>query len=142
MKPLLLAISTLLLTACANQKPVITAEQFTSTQWQLSEWEIDGRLQKFPRAISLQIDRQEDHNLRASGHSGCNRYFGPATFRNGKLAVGPVSTTRMACPDETSNRYEAAYLKLLEGPLAVTVTSQHLQAANSNEVLVFDKVSE
>ncbi|MGI9274149.1 MAG: META domain-containing protein [Endozoicomonas sp.] len=127
------------MTACASQKPMITPEQFINTEWRLSEWEQNGRLQKFPRTISLQLMGEEDGSLRASGHTGCNRYFGSASFENGKLTVGPVSMTRMACPDESSNRYEVAFLKLLEGPLSVSINNSHMQLASSNEVLVFEK---
>jgi heat shock protein HslJ len=50
-----------------------------------------------------------------AGHGGCNRFFG--TYRQdagGKLTIGPVGATRMACAEEVMER-EQAFFALLEG---------------------------
>lgn len=36
---------------------------------------------------------------RVSGSGGCNRIFGPAQVENGRLIVGTLASTRMACPE-------------------------------------------
>lgn len=49
-----------------------------------------------------------------AGHGGCNRFFG--TYRQydgGKLAIGPLGATRMACAGEVMER-EQAFFALLE----------------------------
>ena len=35
---------------------------------------------------------------RVSGTGGCNRIFGPAQVEQGRLIVGTLASTRMACP--------------------------------------------
>lgn len=35
---------------------------------------------------------------RVSGSGGCNRIFGPAQVEQGRLIVGTLASTRMACP--------------------------------------------
>ena len=51
---------------------------------------------------------------RASGHAGCNRYFGEirAGDSPGELAIGPIGSTRMACA-EPAMALEARYLAAL-----------------------------
>ena len=39
---------------------------------------------------------------RVSGSGGCNRIFGPAQVEDGRLIVGRLASTRMACPDGAS----------------------------------------
>jgi len=34
---------------------------------------------------------------RISGSGGCNRYFGTATVEGGKIKIGPLGATQMAC---------------------------------------------
>lgn len=56
-----------------------------------------------------------------SGTSGCNRFQGTARFEDGNLVVvGPVATTRMACPDDDLARQDNAIVALFDGTIAVT----------------------
>jgi heat shock protein HslJ len=61
---------------------------------------------------------------KVSGFSGCNRFRGSYTFRDGALKIGPLMSTRMACPDmaaearvmhtlQAAERAEATHLKLI-----------------------------
>jgi heat shock protein HslJ len=61
---------------------------------------------------------------KVSGFGGCNRFRGSYTFRDGALKIGPLMSTRMACPDiaaearvmrilETAAKAEATHLKLI-----------------------------
>lgn len=58
------------------------------------------------------------------GHGGCNRFFGSYTQNGQALSFGPLASTRMACPDMTSEynfletlkntrTAEATHLKLI-----------------------------
>ncbi|MEX3957099.1 META domain-containing protein [Trinickia sp. EG282A] len=49
---------------------------------------------------------------RASGFAGCNRFSGPYALKSGKLALGPLATTRMACSG-SRGELEHAYLDAL-----------------------------
>jgi heat shock protein HslJ len=60
--------------------------------------------------MNMEISEREH---RITGQSGCNRYFGPATFYEGKFTLtGEMGSTRMAC-DEYKMSMESTYLTLL-----------------------------
>ena len=46
-----------------------------------------------------------DGNL--SGHAGCNRFFGSLQQSESGVEVGPVGSTRMACPEPIMRREDA-----------------------------------
>lgn len=47
------------------------------------------------------------------GHGGCNGFFGSLEQTESGLAVGPLGTTRMACPEPIMSR-EDEYLETLQ----------------------------
>lgn len=49
---------------------------------------------------------------RVSGTAGCNRFTGTFTTDGDRLTIGPLATTRMACP-EPQMRIEQAVLRTL-----------------------------
>ncbi|REC94746.1 META domain-containing protein [Kushneria indalinina] len=49
---------------------------------------------------------------RVSGTGGCNRVFGPARVEQGRLIVGNLASTRMACPDNETG--DQALIDFLE----------------------------
>ncbi len=49
---------------------------------------------------------------RVAGSSGCNRFNGSGVINGGKVAIGLLATTRMACPAALMNQ-ESKYLKAL-----------------------------
>lgn len=51
---------------------------------------------------------------RIAGKAACNRYSGPVRVVDGRLAVGPLVSTRMACPPPLME-LEAAFFAALEG---------------------------
>ncbi|MCG5075788.1 META domain-containing protein [Paraburkholderia tagetis] len=85
-----------------------------NTQWQLVEWKrADGTLRAVPgantngaasapagtpnaRPITLDLSTANGQR-RASGFSGCNRYMGTYSLKNGLLSFGQLAGTRMAC---------------------------------------------
>lgn len=51
-----------------------------------------------------------------SGHTGCNSFRGGVQFSDGALViVGPLATTRMACPGDVLTAQENAILRVLDG---------------------------
>jgi putative lipoprotein len=55
-----------------------------------------------------------DARSRAAGATGCNRWFGTASFEGASLTFTGVGMTRMACPKPAMDR-EAAYTRMLAG---------------------------
>lgn len=76
-----------------------------NTYWKLTE--VAGQ------PARVQPGEREAHLLlldgRASGNSGCNKLMGGYTRNGDALAVGPLASTRMACPPELMAQ-EAALL--------------------------------
>lgn len=73
--------------------------------WDLVAWEAspDPR----DRPLSLTFDGRG-----VSGSGGCNRYRGSYTVSGNQLAIGPLGSTRRACPVEIMER-ESRYLEAL-----------------------------
>ncbi|MCA0204273.1 MAG: META domain-containing protein [Proteobacteria bacterium] len=57
---------------------------------------------------------------RVSGTSGCNRFGGEGTQAEGILTLGPLASTRMACPGGLGEQEEAIFA-LLAQPLQVAL---------------------
>jgi putative lipoprotein len=47
-----------------------------------------------------------------AGSGGCNRYTGKGALARGKAAIGPLASTRMACPPALMNQ-ETRFLAAL-----------------------------
>nr|WP_322033389.1 META domain-containing protein [Paraburkholderia sp. J76] len=103
-----------------------TTQLLDNTHWQLTEWKrADGTLRAVPgpnadagntanpdaRPITLDLST-ESGQRRASGFSGCNRYFGAYTLKNGLLSFSQLGGTRMACIGAGGD-IEGAYLEAL-----------------------------
>ncbi len=89
------------------------------TSWQLASWRnADGSERALPhgdaagKPIELTLSTA-DGVRRASGFSGCNRYAGRYTVKNGLLGFGPLAGTRMACPASPLGQLEKPYLDAL-----------------------------
>lgn len=103
-----------------------TTQLLDNTHWQLTEWKrADGSLRAVPgpnadagntenpdgRPITLDLST-ESGQRRASGFSGCNRYFGAYALKSGLLSFSQLGGTRMACIG-AGGEIEGAYLEAL-----------------------------
>ena len=50
---------------------------------------------------------------KVAGNGSCNRFFGPAEINGDAIKVGPLASTRMACPEAVMNQ-ETKYLEALQ----------------------------
>jgi len=87
----------------------LTLDVLAGSEWTLVAWDAGEPTPDDP-AITLAF-----RDGRVGGSAGCNRYFaspqpGPSP---GELAIGPVGTTRMACPDALAGS-ESRYLQQLQ----------------------------
>lgn len=73
-----------------------------------------------------------------SGNGGCNNYNASFTLAQGKLIVGPVVSTKMACP---SLEGEAAFVQAIADTSVVTLPNENvLQFAKNGTILLeFEK---
>jgi len=60
-----------------------------------------------------------------SGFAGCNRFFGTFVATDTTLEVGPLATTRMACPDPIMQQ-EMAFLGEIEGATGYLISGHRL----------------
>ncbi|MGH8779065.1 META domain-containing protein [Paraburkholderia sp.] len=109
------------------------------TSWQLAAWtQADGTPRDIPHAdsdkpITLVLSTATGQR-RANGFSGCNRYMGTYTLKDGKLSFGLLAGTRMAC-HTPGGQLEPAYLDALEHIARTGVqmrTPQELQLTLEN----------
>jgi heat shock protein HslJ len=75
---------------------------------------------------------------RVSGSSGCNRYFGRAQGESGRLSVGPLGSTMMACAQDVMDQ-EMLYLASLQAATSFTIQGDELRLgpAAGQATLVF-----
>ena len=90
------------------------------TNWELAEWKnADGSARTLTQAgndassasgdvLTLDFSTASGQR-RVSGFSGCNRYTGSYTLKNGSLSFGPLASTRKACQSAAGD-LEGAYL--------------------------------
>jgi heat shock protein HslJ len=84
---------------------ILPPTDFERTSWRVTS--ING--------VAIGLDRRaffEFANGKISGTIGCNRMSGSFTYKNKRLAFGPVASTRMGCPDPVAAQ-ETAFAKVL-----------------------------
>jgi heat shock protein HslJ len=106
--PTRLVLAVALVTGCAAAGPPgpLPAD-LTGTAWRART--VAG--QPVPEAVAVTMEFPEAGRI--AGRSACNRYSGPIAEVDGKLAIGPLASTRMACPPPESE-LESLFLRALE----------------------------
>jgi heat shock protein HslJ len=91
----------------------VSAQRPAADDWQLVGYKLDQiNVALGDKKITISVDTKEG---RVSGNSGCNRFMGGFKFEEtGRLKVGPIAGTMMACPEPWMT-FERAFLKTLEG---------------------------
>lgn len=130
------------LVACkSHQKVVVNAEAHFDQEelWILTNMQgkefspLNGQ-----KKISIQFNPEAGT---FNGHSGCNRYFGQfKDLGNGKMQLGEVDATKMAC-SEPIHKVESAYLVLLRRCDGYRLDEYRLELMQRDKVLlVYEKV--
>jgi heat shock protein HslJ len=70
-----------------------------------------------------------------AGHSGCNDFFGHYSLVDGHFEFGPLSITRMACP-EPANSFEISFMDALQASRTLTRTDTRLVMRDDKDVIV------
>ena len=89
----------------------ISLKDIQGPEWVLSQIKRGEHLAS-EQEITLKLEGEK-----LSGKSACNNYFSEIKETNdlaGNIKIGPIGSTRMACPDKDM-KLELAYLKALEG---------------------------
>jgi heat shock protein HslJ len=69
------------------------------------------------------------------GHSGCNRFNGRYSESQGKIEIGPLAMTRMACPPPLM-KIEATFSQALEAARGMVATHLVLALFDANGLLL------
>jgi heat shock protein HslJ len=121
MWPAALALLALSVAGCATSPPASPLpEGLTGTHWVARS--LAGRAVPENVAVTLEFPEPD----RVAGRSGCNRYGGPIGVQEGRLVIGPLAMTRMACPPPQSE-FETLF---------VAVVDQALRLERDNTALV------
>ena len=111
-KPVIAALVVLFVLAGCGDASVTTvpseppAAVDPSGEWQLVAGSVDGQGLTLPPDVPVTFVVEGSG---VSGRSGCNQYFGEFTLVNGKVTLGGLGGTEMAC-EEPIMALEAAYL--------------------------------
>jgi heat shock protein HslJ len=74
---------------------------------------------------------------RLAGSSGCNRFMGRITVRpGGRVEIGPIASTRMACPEPLMAQERALFDALEAAEFAGLATGGALRMLAGSHVLV------
>jgi heat shock protein HslJ len=111
-----------------------TSAPLEGTTWQLKE--LPGvqspELIRPARQVAVRFE-----SGRLSGFSGCNNFTGSYQLDGDRLAIGPVASTQMACP-EPGSTIEQAFHRALKGSWRIEVVGDNLTArTGSGETLRF-----
>ncbi len=68
---------------------------------------------------------------RVAGDAGCNHYFGHARAEAGRLSVGPLGSTLMACQRDGVMEQEARYLASLQAATTYSIHGDELRLGPS-----------
>lgn len=123
MRGTLLALLACAVTGCATaQPPGPLPDGLTGTRWLAKT--VAGRT--VPEGVAVTLEFPEPGQI--AGRSGCNRYSGPIGVADGRLVIGPLAMTRMACPPPQSE-FERLFI-------ATAAKARRLERDNSALVLV------
>jgi len=74
-----------------------------------------------------------------NGHGGCNSFSGSIEKSDAGTAIGPLASTRMACPEPIMNR-EAAFLEALQNTRHFGASPKRLQLLSEDRSLLVELV--
>jgi len=90
--------------------------------------------EEIPEGADVTLTFGEDGSL--SGNSGCNNYFADYTLEKGRLEIGMIGSTKMACADGDLMDLESKYLNKFGQVEAAYVNGDSLFLMNENGVAI------
>ena len=114
---------------------VIAESDLVAHNWVLTQ--VDSKAVELPepfKAPNLELNT----DMSANGHSGCNRYFGQAELKDGKLRIEKMGMTMMACPEPAMEMERVMSGTLMDWSEA-TVAGNELTLAGTEHTLTFKR---
>lgn len=103
-------------------------------RWALVDRRALGAGQGDGPEVTLQI---QGNSLAAS--AGCNRASGSLQEQNGKLEIGPLAATMMACPPAIA-KLEARFFSVLESRPSWRIEGDRLTLSGAGATLTFQRI--
>jgi putative lipoprotein len=75
------------------------------------------------------------------GNGGCNLFFGSLEQSDSGVSIGPIGSTRMACPEPIMNR-ETAFITALQTTKQFELGRDSLQLLDSNRTLLVELIAD
>lgn len=97
-----------------------------------SEWGFADETGKQARFIQFREDA-------VGGNLGCNHFTGKYTFEDGVLKIGPLASTRMACPPEVMQR-ETEFAAILESAQSAETSAKTLVLSDADGTVLAELV--
>ena len=110
----------------ASPTGATSASALLGPTWRLTS--INGQAVVAGTSVTAEFASEE----RVSGRAGCNLYFGSARAEDGgRLAVGPLASTMMACAPQSVMDQETQYLATLQAATSYSVSGGELRLGPS-----------
>lgn len=122
----LIAVALLGLAACTTFQAPPAPFALAGSSWQRIDDE-DAN----PHGASLAFE-----TTRASGYTGCNRWFAEVTHTDAELRFGPIGMTRMSCQADIRAVTERHFVSALERTRFYHLEGEELVLADENKALV------
>lgn len=101
MRALLLLTTALLLVGCQTTKAMVKGEEPVTTVALAGRWtieDVNGGGVIDNAALEIAFEGGDAGSARVNGRAGCNRFVGSWKQAGNTVELGPLATTRMACP--------------------------------------------
>ena len=123
-------------TAMSTQQ--LQQQNFLNKKWHLEKLmgDEDGMIKANAYIVFTQEGEQANQG-KVSGFSGCNRFLGKFTTENHSLKIGPLGSTRKACPQVMG--FEAKVLKVFRNTESFQLKSNRLELYQAGQVLAVFK---
>lgn len=106
------------------ESSIPTAEYLSATAWRPSH------IGEMTLADDVELFVQFETDGEVAGFAGCNRFFGSYDLTENTIRIGPLGTTRMACPPDVT-AFEYSFIEALQS--AATVARADTRIALRNE---------
>lgn len=137
--PALASLALVLLAAagCASSSAGDAALPEPGSRWRLA------RLGEQSALADVEVTLVFEEEGKISGSAGCNRYFGEARLEQGRLALGPIGSTKRMCLGPGMEQ-ETRYLRALAEAERLERTAKQLILRCGAELgpLVFEPAAE
>ena len=112
--------------------------EISGTTWEMESLVTADAVSSVPAGVRTPTLQIEGDQIFVD--TGCNTARGSVTVEDGILEIGPLATTRMACPGDAAD-VETHVLTVLDGVVDVAVEANQLTVSNGQDGLVLRAAS-